>query len=250
MDPSRAIQHEISSLKGAVWGLAWVQIPRGQRLGLSALEAALGVGSWSRGRPQAYSRRGFTWSGDCPGLVVGGGNCRPAALQPLQGSLHECRGAGRAVTAAGRGGGGNRLWLQLCFFSSPTELTPRPACSPAAQRPRGWAGPCGSLWGGASRAGPGQVHTAALCSGVGRPGASPGPRLVALETSRAPTGCPGVQGEGAALLARPGSPGAESATAAEDPVGWGPAEWGVLPILGPGWGVPHPVSERARVGVP
>lgn len=189
-------------------------------------------------------RQGTTLCG--PG--TGGGRLQPQPCCPAVRVRGRGGCSGAARRGAGRGGGGS--WpLQWVGPISPPRLhrAPRPACRPAALPPcrpasEGTGRDWGSLWGGARRAGPGQVHTAALCSGGCR---------------RARTGCPGNRrglewrGVGAAQPSRPNPCCAESATAAAVPRGGGMggrAERGVLPVLrrDEDGGAPSPGAEGAQ----
>lgn len=129
--------------------------------------------------------------------------CSPAALQPCS----ECRGAGRAAAASG--GGAGRRWERasaagLVGTFSPlysAESPPRlPACPPASEGTREGLGE--SLRGGARRAGPGQVHTAVLCSGTrGAWGLPEGPDWLPWRPGGAWNGA-----EGAPCLPAPADP--------------------------------------------
>ena len=128
-------------------------------------------------------------------------------------------------------------------FSSSTLSSPRPARRPAPSVRGDPAGPGGSLGGGARRAGPGQVHTAVLCSGMGGPGGCP----------MAPTGCPGdperpgVGWRGPPCLPARALPLLNQRLRFPQCGGW--AERGVLPALGPR-GRGGCAGSRAEGGVP
>lgn len=187
MDPSRAIQHEISSLKGAGGaGPSWGAVtsggvqPRGAASGAAA-GAASGKGRWSADTSGPGPVR------EPPGL--GSAQDWRGRLPPLPRSPAVSRGRG-GFRGAGRGGGACGLLPRGGPLSPPDSPEPG-AAAPSPARVRG-AG--GSLRGGAGPARPGPAHTAVLCSGAGwRAARGPGP--VALET------CSGRRsGQGAASL--------------------------------------------------
>lgn len=203
MDPSRAIQHEISSLKGAGrgWGPSrgvgsvdqavtsgWVQPPQGSGQGLPPWGQLCGWGAGAAGDAMSVFCRDSTWrevrlelAGVTPAAAPQ--PCSPATLQRVSGGgAGYCSGGGGAEVGAGL-----RHLSDPHFLSSRTLPNPAPLVGlpPSVEGDR--AGPWGSITGGggARRAGPGQVHTAVLCSGMGGGlGAAQGPRLVALEIRR------------------------------------------------------------------
>lgn len=177
--------------------------------------------------------------------------CSPATLQRVSGGgAGYCSGGGGAEVGAGL-----RHLSDPHFLSSRTLPNPAPLVGlpPSVEGDR--AGPWGSITGGggARRAGPGQVHTAVLCSGMG--GAWGLPKDPDWLPWRSGGTWSGV--EEAALVVRPGPSCAESATAAAVPAGWGQGRKGCSPSPGTwgarGWGdgveggVPRP-APRARPG--
>lgn len=151
---------------------------------------------------------------------------------------------------AGVCGGSTPFLPGLCGAPAPPAQPPYRFASLQLGVRGDWPGQWVSLWGGARRAGPGQVHTAALCSGVGRLGAARGFRLVALETWRAPE-CKGRRPSWPPLQSppRPGPPGAESATPAAVLQRGGGAEKGILPALGLWGGAPTLARRETGRGV-
>lgn len=213
--------------------------PEGRRSGSAALGTAGGGGEELKlQRPHAPPGHHLVWARDWRGATPA------AALLPCS----ESQGAGR-LQRRGAGRGGAEVGAGLCSGLAPSPLpdSTEPPAPPAALPPcrpasEGTGRDWGSLWGGARRAGPGQVHTAALCSGGCR---------------RARTGCPGNRrglewrGVGAAQPSRPNPCCAESATAAAVPRGGGMggrAERGVLPVLrrDEDGGAPSPGAEGAQ----
>lgn len=131
----------------------------------------------------------------------------------------------------------------LCNGSAPfllpdsAEPPPPPLAPPAALQPsspacKGTGSAVGNHWGGARRAGPGQVHTAALCSGVGRLGAARGPDWLPGNLEGPAVG----GGGGGGLLSLPALAlwVLNQQLRLRFPQGGGRAERGSLAALGPG----------------
>lgn len=249
MDPSRAIQHEISSLKGAGrgWGPSrgvgsvdqavtsgWVQPPQGSGQGLPPWGQLCGWGAGAAGDPMSVFCRDSTWrevrlelAGVTPAAAPQ--PCSPATLQRVSGGgAGYCSGGGGAEVGAGLRHLSDPHFLSSRTLSNPAPLVGLP---PSVEGDR--AGPWGSITGGggARRAGPGQVHTAVLCSGMGGGWGLPkDPDWLPWRSGGTWSGV-----EEAALVVRPGPSCAESATAAAVPAGWGQGRKGCSPSPGT-WG--------------
>lgn len=236
--PLRAIQQEISSLKGAGQGggaetgycgfvdqavtSAWMQSPQSSGLSLQLWGQ---LWEWGAGAPGGPAH-------DPPGLqLVRGpsrgwlGGLRPVASRPRSPAALQCVGAGRLRRRGGGAEAGAGFLLAVGSALSPPALCrPRPARRPAPSV-RGTRPGLGDHWGGARRAGPGQVHTAVLCSGMGVLGPPKGADWLPWRPGGAWRGW-----RGAALSARLGPPFAESAAAV--PAVWGMGRKGCSPSPG------------------